>query len=112
MPSDNDSDEDATQLNKLKEMIVDERGSGGGIMVSGCRVVSAVEADPNTSQHSGSTVFVVELDNTELRKLAGLVEKGGPRSVVGAVASLADREKVLSAKAAGGAPGTIVWELR
>ncbi len=56
--------------------------------------------------------FVVEPHREQLRELAGLVEAGRIRTVVGEVVSLADgADHPFSAKRAGGVAGKVVWEV-
>lgn len=78
---------------------------------AGGTVVSAVDATPSARDGDRSVFFVVEPNATQLRTLAGLVEAGRIRPVVGETRPLADRpEHALSSKRAGGVPGKVVWE--
>jgi NADPH:quinone reductase-like Zn-dependent oxidoreductase len=74
-------------------------------------VVSVVGPDLGAPQGGSSVFFVVEPHPAQLRELAGLVEAGRVRPMVGKVVSLADGPQGLSAKGAGGIPGKVVWEV-
>lgn len=72
--------------------------------------VSAVEADPNAPEGGRAVFFVVEPHPAQLRQLAGRVEAGRIRPVIGRVESLADRSHKVLGKGAAGVPGKVVWE--
>lgn len=71
--------------------------------------VSVVDAEPVAPAGGNAVFFVVEPDRGQLAQLAGLVDRGAIRPIVGAVVAMPDgAEKGFAAKRRGGIPGKVV----
>jgi NADPH:quinone reductase-like Zn-dependent oxidoreductase len=80
----------------------------GGVIVS---VVAPVGGDGTgqvTPDDIRTVFFVVEPDRVQLAELAGRIDAGQLRPVVGRMADLADGQRAFAAKQAGGVPGKVV----
>jgi NADPH:quinone reductase-like Zn-dependent oxidoreductase len=81
---------------------------------AGGRLVSVVEPpNPQQAERAGlqARYFIVEPDRTQLGKLAGLIDAGQLRPIVGRVFDLGDGAKAFDAKQGGGLPGKVVLQV-
>jgi NADPH:quinone reductase-like Zn-dependent oxidoreductase len=81
---------------------------------AGGRLVSVVEPpDPRQAERAGLQVryFIVEPDRVQLGKLAGLIDAGRLRPIVGRVFDLLDGAEAFDAKQGGGLPGKVVLQV-
>lgn len=81
---------------------------------AGGRLVSVVE--PPNPEAAGradlqARYFIVEPDRTQLGKLAGLIDAGQLRPILGQVLDLVDGAKAFDAKQGGGLPGKVVLQV-
>jgi NADPH:quinone reductase-like Zn-dependent oxidoreductase len=81
---------------------------------AGGRLISVVappnpEASGRAGQHA--RYFIVEPDRAQLGKLAGLIDAGRLRPIVGRVFDLVDGAKAFDAKQGGGLPGKVVLQV-
>jgi hypothetical protein len=77
-------------------------------------LVSVVEPpDPQQAERAGLQVryFIVEPDRAQLGKLAGLIDAGRLRPIVGRVFDLVDGAEAFDAKQGGGLPGKVVLQV-
>jgi NADPH:quinone reductase-like Zn-dependent oxidoreductase len=80
----------------------------GGVMVSVVAPIGADGTGHGTLDEIRSVFFVVEPDRVQLGDLAGRIDAGRLRPVVGRVADLADGSRAWAAKQSGGVPGKVV----
>jgi NADPH:quinone reductase-like Zn-dependent oxidoreductase len=82
-------------------------------MKVGGRLVSVVETpNPAAAERAGQgRYFIVEPDRGQLGKLAGLIDAGQLRPIVGRVFDLFDGAKAFDAKQGGGLPGKVVLQV-
>jgi NADPH:quinone reductase-like Zn-dependent oxidoreductase len=81
---------------------------------AGGRLVSVVEPpNPQQAERAGvqARYFIVEPDRAQLGKLAGLIDAGRLRPVVGRVFDLGDGAEAFDAKQGGGLPGKVVLQV-
>jgi NADPH:quinone reductase-like Zn-dependent oxidoreductase len=81
---------------------------------AGGRLVSVVEPpNPQEAERAGlqARYFIVEPDRAQLAKLAGLIDAGQLRPIVGRVFDLVDGAKAFDAKQGGGLPGKAVLQV-
>jgi NADPH:quinone reductase-like Zn-dependent oxidoreductase len=84
------------------------------IVKAGGRLVSVVEPpNPEAAERAGlrARYFIVEPDRAQLRKLAGLIDAGQLRPIVGGAFDLVDGAKAFDAKQRGGLPGKVVLQV-
>jgi NADPH:quinone reductase-like Zn-dependent oxidoreductase len=81
---------------------------------AGGRLVSVVEPpNPQEAERAGlqARYFIVEPDRAQLGKLAGLIDAGRLRPIVGRVFDLDDGAEAFDAKQGGGLPGKVVLQV-
>jgi NADPH:quinone reductase-like Zn-dependent oxidoreductase len=81
---------------------------------SGGRLVSVVEPpNPAAAERAGlrARCFIVEPDRAQLGTLAGLLDTGQLRPIIGRVFDLVDGAKAFDAKQGGGLPGKAILEV-